>query len=163
MPRRPISAEQKLASLPNRDQEARGSLGLALRLGDGAAAFEACKLSGATPAQAAAMTKLRPQPFASARCARGCRRGLRSPADIIESCRTSLRIGKREALRGWYRKAAQLGQTAAVVWVARLLGNPDTPLFDRTAAWSNNAKQPRATDRSKLRRNWCGTLLMPVR
>ncbi|WP_208246804.1 SEL1-like repeat protein (plasmid) [Rhizobium sp. T1470] len=122
---------QKLASLPSRDQDARDNLNLALRLGDGAAAFELAKLSGATPAQAAAMTSFGLD-LLRQRVARGDAGAAfdlggyyRKLSDKAED--------QKEAL-AWYRKAAQLGQSAAVVWVARLLGNPDTPLFDPTAA-----------------------------
>jgi len=122
---------QKLASFPNRAQEARDNLNLALRLGDGAAAFELAKLPGATPVEAAAMTNFGIN-LLRQRAARGdagaafdlggyYRRLSDKPED------------QKEAL-AWYRKSAQLGQITAVVWVARLLGEPDTPLFDPAAA-----------------------------
>ncbi|WP_431323908.1 tetratricopeptide repeat protein [Rhizobium sp. YTU87027] len=122
---------QKLAVFPNRVQEARDSLNLALRLGDGAAAFELAKLPGATPDEAAAMTNFGLN-LLRQRAARGdagaafdlggyYRRLSDKPED------------QKEAL-AWYRKSAQLGQLTAVVWVARLLGEPETPLFDPAAA-----------------------------
>jgi len=122
---------QKLALFPNRVQEARDNLNLALRLGDGAAAFELAKLTGATPAEAAAMTDFGLD-LLRQRAAKGdagaafdlggyYRRLSDKPED------------QKEAL-AWYRKSAQLGQITAVVWVARLLGEPETPLFDRVAA-----------------------------
>ncbi|WP_028744976.1 tetratricopeptide repeat protein [Rhizobium mesoamericanum] len=122
---------QKLASLPNRAQEARDNLNLALRLGDGAAAFELAKLAGSTPEQATAMINFGLN-LLRQRVARGdagaafdlggyYRRLSDKPED------------QKEAL-AWYRKSAQLGQASAVVWVARLLGNPDMPFFDPAAA-----------------------------
>ena len=122
---------QRLASLPNRTQEARDNLNLALRLGDGEAAFELAKLPGATPAQATAMTSFGLN-LLRQRVARGDAGAAfdlggyyRKLSDKPED--------QKEAL-AWYRKSAQLGQGSAVVWVARLLGNPDTPLFDPAAA-----------------------------
>ncbi len=122
---------QKLASLQNRTQEARENLSLALRLGDGAAAFELAKLPGATPTQVATMTNFGLE-LLRQRVARGdagaafdlggyYRRVSDKPED------------RREAL-SWYRKSADLGQATAVVWVARLLGEPGTPMFDAAAA-----------------------------
>ncbi|MBW9113242.1 sel1 repeat family protein [Rhizobium cauense] len=122
---------QKLASLPNREKEALDNLNLALRLGDGAAAFELAKLPSATPQQAAAMTSFGLN-LLRQRVARGDGGAAfdlggyyRKQSDKSED--------QKEAL-AWYQKAAQLGQTTAVVWVARLLGDPDKPFFDPAAA-----------------------------
>ncbi|EPE94408.1 tetratricopeptide repeat protein [Rhizobium grahamii] len=122
---------QRLASRPERIAEARDDLSLALRLGDAAAAFELAKLAGSTPEQAAAMTQFGID-LLGQRAARGDAGAAFDLAGYYR--RLSDKTEDQEKALSWYRKSAELGQQTAALWVARLLGNPDSPLFDPAAA-----------------------------
>ncbi|MBB3319113.1 hypothetical protein FHT77_005025 [Rhizobium sp. BK181] len=122
---------QRLASRPDRIAQARDDLNLALRLGDAAAAFELARLPGSTPEQAAAMTQFGIN-LLGQRAARGDANAAFDLGGYYR--RLSAKPEDQEKALSWYRKSAELGQATATLWVARLLANPDSPLFDPAAA-----------------------------
>ncbi len=122
---------QQLALRSDRQQEARESFNLALRLGHAPAAFALAGMTGTAAKDAAAMNG-----FAVNLLKQRAERG---DADAALELGAYFRKRPTDAENqvtalGWYRKAASLGSEGASIWMARLLGNPELATFDRDAA-----------------------------
>ena len=122
---------QQLALRPDRQEEARESFDLALRLGHAPAAFALAGMAGTTAKDAAAMNG-----FAVNLMKQRAERGDADAAFELGAYFRKLPTDaeNQTAALGWYRKALGMGSEGASIWVARLLGSPELATFDREAA-----------------------------
>jgi TPR repeat protein len=122
---------QQLLLYQDRQEQARESLSLALRLGHAPAAFALAAIQGTDRKSAEAMND-----FAVSLLKQRAERGEADAAFELGAHFRKLpaKAEDQVAALNWYRKAADMGSEGAAVWVASLLGNPALSTFDRAAA-----------------------------